>query len=142
MKQLALGLLALWVASASASDCPIVYLRGGELSKFDHIAHQVMDGRYHIVDIDPVAHAFVDPKALSGSMPSAPADTDGQPLHGYVLLAYVITSTGQVESPRLVKSTDTRLTALALAATETWRLAPGEADGKAVCVVAIQEFNF
>lgn len=142
MKRIGFAMLALWAATASAGECSIAYLRGGEPSKFDPMAHQALDSRYQIIDIDPVEHHFVDPKAVSGSMPTTPMDENGQPVHGYVLLAYVITTTGHAESPTIVKTSNPKLSALALSATDTWRLDPGQADGKVVCVVAMQEFHF
>jgi hypothetical protein len=75
-------------------------------------------------------------------MPTAPADANGAVLHGYVLLAYVVTRSGRAESPTIVEASDGQLAKVAIAATDTWRFNPGTVDGAAVCIAAMQEFKF
>ncbi|WP_077446464.1 energy transducer TonB [Rhodanobacter sp. C05] len=138
----ALLLLALIPLSASAAQCTKAFMRGGEVTKFDPLAHKALDARYRITDVDPGKRPFVSPKPIAGEMPSAPNSSDGQPIHGYVLLAYVVTTSGYAESPTIVEASNARLSTLALAATETWRFQPGKVDGAEVCIVAMQEFEF
>jgi hypothetical protein len=143
MKALAiLLLLTLMPLSASASQCIHAFMRGGEVTKFDPLAHKALDARYRITDVDPAKRPFQSPKAISGEMPSAPNDGEGRPVHGYVLLAYVVTASGYAESPTIVQTSNPKLSKLALAATETWRFQPGKVDGAEVCIVAMQEFEF
>ena len=141
-KLIAFLVLGLVASSALAGECSDVYMRGGEPSKFDPLAHKALDAHYDVVDVDPAKRAFESPKATAGTMPSTPTDNKGSPIHGYVLIAFVVTASGRAESPTIVESTDTQLSQLAIAATNSWRFKPGEVDAKAECVAAMQEFKF
>jgi TonB family protein len=130
------------VSSAAGAECSDVYLRGGKPSKFDPLAHKALDAHYQITDVDPAVRSYESPKVIAGSMPSAPTGSSGAVLHGYVLLAYVVTRSGRAESPTIVEASDAQLARAAIAATDTWRFNPGKVDGAEVCTVALQEFKF
>lgn len=143
MRRLAILFSLVFVASsASGVECSSVYLRGGKPSEFDSMAHKALDGRYYIEDIDPATRSFESPKPTAGGMPSAPNGKGGEAIHGYVLIAYVVTVSGHAESATIVEATDSELSKIALTATGAWRFNPGEVDGAAACVVAMQEFKF
>ncbi len=114
----------------------------GQDSKFDALAHQTLDGRFHVIDLtdgSPRWGRHAHP--LSGSMPPTPL-IGGKPLHGYVMIAYLVAPNGRAEAPTIVQSTDPQLAKIALAATETFRFEPAFVDGKIVETVAMQEFKF
>ena len=141
-KILALSVLALATSSATASECATTYMRGGAPSKFDPLAHKALDARYHLVDVDPTLQSYESPKPVAGSMPSAPTDDAGSPVHGYVLIAYVVNVAGRAESPTVVEASDDALAKAALGATGTWHFSPGKVNGEVACTAALQEFKF
>ena len=89
---------------APASECKNTYMRGGEPSRFDPLAHKALDARYHLVEIDPSSRAYESPKPVAGSMPDTPIDSAGSPIEGYVLIAYVVNQSGLAESPTVVEA--------------------------------------
>jgi TonB family protein len=79
---------------------------------------------------------------VMGGLPGTAHSADGEPLEGYVLVAYIISAEGLVEHPVVIKSTDAALNPTALAAMEEWRFAPGTLKGQPVATTAAQEFKF
>lgn len=114
----------------------------GQRSKLDVLAHRALEGHFNVIDVPDDSPRWTrNVHAISGSMPHTPI-VDSKPLHGYVLLAYVIALNGRAEAATIVQSTDPRLAKLAIAATEAYRFEPGTVDDAAVGTVALQEFKF
>jgi hypothetical protein len=125
-----------------ASDCAVVYQRGGPPGPYDAKVHAALDDRYRIEDIDPDQHHYENPKPVSGAVPPPPSRHDGGIAHGFVSLAYVITAHGTTESPTVIHTDGPELTRAAREATLGFRFDPAKVEGKAACIVSVQEFNF
>ena len=104
--------------------------------------HELLSTRFKVVDVRGKDHVYSRPVPRGGAMPSAPVLHDGRRLPGYVLVVYVVTVDGRAVEPQIVRSTDARLSELALDAMKRWRFQPGLLDGKAVSTTAAQEFQF
>jgi hypothetical protein len=148
MKTFTLTLFLLLAANAAAAQTkPEVYnhLSPGGRTKQDQIAHEALDSQYKIIDFELAeqsAHTYIQPHPIAGSMPHAPTGADGTPIHGYVMLAYVIGLDGTVVSPTIVKCTAPQLCDLAIAASHTWRFDVATFDGTKMSTVELQEFKF
>lgn len=140
----------LWAVSlmftglAIAGSRPVAYnnLSPGGRAALDQMAHDALDSQYNIIDFELAKHHYTSPHPVAGSMPHAPENADGTQLHGYVMLAYVVTTDGRAASPTIVKCTAPKLCDLAMEATRGWRFEAATLDGKAVSTIALQEFNF
>jgi hypothetical protein len=148
MKTFALGLSLLLAANAAAAQQkPEVYnhLSPGGRTKQDQIAHDALDSQYKIIDFELAEqsnHTYIPPHPIAGSMPHTPTGADGTPIHGYVMLAYVIALDGTVLSPTIVTCTTPQLCDLAIAATHSWRFDVATFDGTKMSTIALQEFKF
>jgi hypothetical protein len=145
MKTFALCLsLLLAAGTAYAQQKPVAYnnLSPGGRTKLDQIAHDALDSQYNIIDFELAKHSYTAPHPIAGSMPHAPAGPDGAPVHGYVMLAYVIRIDGVAASPTVVKCTVPALCELAIEATHSWRFDVATLDGTKVSTIALQEFQF
>jgi len=136
--------LLMVMSVAFAQEKPVTYnnLSPGGRTALDQAAHDALNGQYDIIDFELATHAYTAPRLISGSMPLPPMNADGTPLHGYVMLAYVVTLGGDVASPTIVKCTASVLCELAIATTHGWRFDVAELDGKKVSTIALQEFRF
>jgi hypothetical protein len=148
MKTLALGLSLLLAANAAvAQQKPEIYnhLSPGGRTEQDQIIHDALDSHYKIIDFELAEqsmHTYIPPHPIAGSMPHTPNSADGTPIHGYVMLVYVISLDGTVASPAIVKCTAPQLCDLAIAATHDWRFDVATFDGTKMSTVALQEFKF
>jgi TonB family protein len=97
--------------------------------------------KYEIVNIDK-SRGYVKPKVTAGSLPDRAITPSGEELSGYVLVGYVVTPEGRVADAFVIETTDERLNATALAATEGWRFEPATLDGSTIATIAGQEFEF
>ena len=129
---------------AMAGGKPVAYngLSAGGRTALDKAAHDALDSRYNVIDFELDEHNYNSPRPIAGSMPHAPVSADRTPLHGYVMLAYVVTVDGRAVSPTVVKCTAPELCDLAIKATRGWRFEPATLDGRKVSTIALQEFNF
>jgi hypothetical protein len=136
--------LLLVAGSALAADKPVTYnnLSPGGRTPLDQAAHNALDSQYNIIDFELAKHVYNAPRPVAGYMPHAPANPDGSLLHGYVMLAYVVTLDGRAASPTIVKCTAAKLCELAIAATRSWRFDVATLDGRKISTIALQEFEF
>lgn len=138
------GATLMFTGLAIAGSKPVAYnnLSPGGRTALDQMAHDALDGQYNIIDFELAKHHYTSPRPVAGAMPHAPENADGKQLHGYVMLAYVVTTDGRAASPTIVKCTAPKLCDLAINATRDWRFEAATLDGKEVSTIALQEFNF
>ena len=125
-----------------AADKPVVYDHvTPEGAGVDELVNHALEGKYTIL---PVVDSpdYVNPQVAAGSMPETARTASGEILSGYVLLGYVVTAEGNVSDVTILKSTDERLNATALKATESWHFTPATLKGAPIATTAAQEFNF
>jgi hypothetical protein len=124
-------------------DLPVVYnnVDGDGSAGLDHAIKEAYSGRYRIVDTRR-SDGFAEPNPTEGNLPNTASDELGKPLAGYVLAAYIVNTEGTVADPVVLKTTDVRLSAVAIAAMVHWRFTPGTLNGVAVATTAAQEFTF
>jgi TonB family protein len=138
------GLLAfgLWVLTAHAQQKPVVYnnSEAGD-TPLDRAVKKAYAEKFAITDTTAAA-GYQSPKPIAGGLPATAQSADGEPLEGYVLIAYVISAEGLVEHPIVLKTTNEALNQTALDAMEEWRFVPGTVKGKPVATTAAQEFKF
>jgi len=132
----------LGAATSRAADKPTVYNHvKGEATEIDSLVNAALAPNFTIVDI-PDSADYVQPKAKAGSFPRVALTASGEPIGGYVLVAYVITLDGRVANPVVLKSADQRLNSVATKAMEAWRFTPATFKGQSISTTAAQEFNF
>jgi hypothetical protein len=137
-------LLALLTSSAisGAAEKPTIYNHvNNECTAIDPLVKAALAPKFTIVDIRD-STAYVQPKALVGNLPLTARTQAGEPLGGYVLIAYVVTVEGRVAEPVVLKTSDERLNSIATKSMEDWRLAPATLNSIAIATTAAQEFNF
>ena len=127
---------------ARASDKPTVYNptteehvdRGRQLA-------ELFSARFTVVDIRNDTD-YVPPKPVVGGLPRTAASKTGEPLSGYVLVAYIITPEGRATEPHIMKTTDERLNGVAINAMNDWRFVAANLKNVPIPTTAAQEFNF
>jgi Gram-negative bacterial TonB protein C-terminal len=139
----ALGLLLPFPAVAQPASKPVVYnnMDGDGAVGIDQAIKAVFGRKYAIVDTGRKA-GYAEPDATAGELPKSARDKGGQALQGYVLAIYIVTAEGVVSDPFIVKTTDQRLSRVAMEAMADWRFTPGTLNGAPVATTAAQEFNF
>ena len=122
---------------------PVLYndAGGDGGATLDRAIKEAYGARYTIVDTDR-GSGYAGPTATAGALPATAASQSGEPLSGYVLAAYIVTSGGLVSDPVILRSTDARLGAAAVEAMSHWRFTPGSLKGTPVASTAAQEFTF
>jgi Gram-negative bacterial TonB protein C-terminal len=122
---------------------PVVYnnVDGDGSAELDRGIKGAYSERFTIVDTGR-SRGFAEPDATQGTLPTSATGEAGQPLAGYVLVAYIVSAGGFVTDPVVLKTTDARLSEVAIAAMSHWRFTPGRLNGDAVATTAAQEFNF
>lgn len=122
---------------------PIVYnnLDGDGSQELDRAIKQAYSAKYTLVDTRR-ADGYVEPNATAGDLPKDAVDAAGRHLAGYVLAVYIVGQDGLVDDPVVLKTTDGRLSRVALDAMARWRFMPGQLGGAPVATTAAQEFNF
>ena len=85
---------------------------------------------------------YAPPKPVAGVLPRTASSKSGDPLSGYVLVAYLITAEGRAAEPRILKTTDERLNGVAIQAMSDWRFVPATLKNVPIPTTAVQEFNF
>lgn len=136
---LAFGICGL---TAHAQQKPVVYnnSEAGD-TPLDRAVKKAYSEKFAITDTTAAA-GYQSPKPVMGGLPDSAQSTEGEPLEGYVLIAYVISAEGLVEHPVVLKTTNEALNRTALDAMEEWRFVPGTVKGKPVATTAAQEFKF
>ena len=109
-----------------------------ESMEIDAAAKKAYGCRYIFAD---VFGGLERAEPTSGRLPEPPIDSDGKPITGRVLVAYIITVDGLAKDPVVIESTDPRLTSVALAAMQGWRFKPANFNGRPVATLAAQEFQ-
>jgi TonB family protein len=141
MKLMLLTLLA-GACICSAAEKPTIYnCVNNESSAIDPLVNAALAPKFTIVDIRDSAD-YVQPKPTAARLPRIARTPTGEPLGGYVLVAYVITTEGRVTDAVVLKSADERLNGIAMKAIEGWRFAPATLKGVAIPTTAAQEFTF
>ncbi|HEX5011617.1 MAG TPA: TonB family protein [Planctomycetota bacterium] len=136
-----LALLAL-ATPVRADDKPTIYNHAAvPANDLDKKLTAALAARFTVVDVAE-GDVYAAPKVLAGSLPSAARSETGEALHGYVLVAYVVSVDGLASDPIIVESTDPRLDRFALEAMRAWRFTPGSVNGKVVPTASGQEFDF
>jgi hypothetical protein len=140
---LALALAAPFPAGAQPAPNPVVYnnLDGDGSQDLDKAIKQAYADRYTVRDTRH-ADGYAEPRPTAGSLPKVARDDKGQQMMGYVLVAYIVSAAGLVVDPVVLRTTDSRLSSVALEAMAKWRFSPGLLAGAAVATTAAQEFNF
>jgi len=135
--------LALAIGTAVyAADKPVVYNKadGGD-TPLDRAIKKVYADKFTIEDAT-VASGYASPKPTAGGLPRTALDGAGEPLAGYVLIAYIVTDEGLASDPVILNSSNEQLNRTALDAMKEWRFVPGSIKGKPVRTTAAQEFVF
>jgi TonB family protein len=96
---------------------------------------------YEVMEIQDSPN-YVSPKAILGGLVDLAQGANGEALIGNVIVGYVVAEDGRTRSAVVLSSTDPRLNATALAATESWRFEPATLNGKPIATVAVQDFYF
>jgi hypothetical protein len=140
---LALSALLTGPLLAQPGPKPIVYndMDGDGGVGIDQAIKAVFGKKYAVVDTSRKA-GYAEPEATAGDLPKSASDKGGQAIQGYVLAIYIVTAEGLVSDPFIVKSSDQRLSRVALESMADWRFTPGTLNGTAVATTAAQEFNF
>jgi hypothetical protein len=140
---LAAAVLALPAARGQQTSKPVVYnnLEGDGSKELDRVIKEAYAKAYLIRDTRP-ADGYVEPEATAGTLPKEATDQAGQPLVGYVLAVYIVDADGRVAHPLVIRTSDPRLSAVALNAMAEWRFTPGQLNGTPVATTAAQEFTF
>jgi hypothetical protein len=122
---------------------PIVYnnVDGDGSAELDRDIKGAYSAKFTIVDTGH-SMGFAEPDATQGSLPTTANGEAGQPLAGYVLVSYIVNAGGFVTDPVILKTTDVRLSEVAIAAMSHWRFTPGRLKGEPVATTAAQEFTF
>jgi|GEM_PF-1918193 len=139
-----LMLLALLTSSviSGAADKPTIYNHvNSESTALDVLVKAALAPKFTIVDIRD-STGYVQPKPTAGHLPRTARTQAGEPLGGYVLIAYVVTPEGRVAEPVVLKTADERLNSIATKAMEDWRFSPATLKGVAIATAAVQEFTF
>ena len=140
--KLMLLVLLAGVGISGAAEKPTVYNHvDGKPSAMDAQANAAFAPKFTVVDI-PDSTDYVQPTPTAGALPRVARTPGGEPLGGYVLIGYVVTTEGRAAEPVVLKSADERLNAVAIKAMEAWRFAPATLKGVAIPTTAAQEFNF
>jgi hypothetical protein len=117
---------------------------------FNHVSEQGPDGsnlvhehfgkRYRIIDVDDRKHRYTPPKYLTGLERSQPVygQNDCLPESAWVL--FVVTTEGVVTLPRVIQTSATLPSKLAIEKVQKMRFQPATLDGKSVPAVA--DFQF
>jgi hypothetical protein len=140
---LAAAVFILPAARAEQAPKPIVYnnLDGDGSKELDRVIKEAYSKAYTVRDTRS-ADGYVEPDATAGTLPKEAQDESGQALAGYVLVVYIVGIDGTVENPLVIRSSDARLSAVALGAMVHWRFTPGQLNGTPVATTAAQEFTF
>lgn len=127
---------------AHGQEKPLVYnnAESGD-TPLDREVKKAYAPDFAITDVTTAA-GYESPKPTVGGLPRTAQNDEGEPLEGYVLVAYIINDKGLVEHPVVLRSTNEELNRTALTAMEAWRFVPGALKGKPVATTAAQEFTF
>jgi TonB family protein len=139
----ALFFLALAMCTlAHAADKPVVYNKadGGD-TPLDRAIKKAYAGKYAIEDAT-IASGYESPNPTAGGLPRTALNEAGEPLAGYVLVAYIVTDEGLASDAVVLNSSNEELNHTALDAMKEWRFVPGLFKGKPVRTTAAQEFVF
>jgi len=128
--------------TSHAQQKPVVYnnSEAGD-TPLDRAVKNACAEKFAVTDTTAAA-GYASPKPVMGGLPATASSADGEPLEGYVLVAYIISAEGLVEQPVVLRTTNEALNQTALATMEEWRFAPGTIKGKPVATTAAQEFKF
>lgn len=135
--------LALAICTAvHAADKPVVYNKadGGD-TPLDRAIKKFYADKFTIEDAT-IASGYASPKPTAGGLPQIALNDAGEPLAGYVLIAYIVTEDGLASDPVVLNSSNEELNHTALDAMKEWRFVPGSIKGKPVRTTAAQEFVF
>ena len=88
-----------------------------------------------------VTEDVTPPKALAMQAPSYPAEAKAAGIEGIVVVQYTVTETGEVEEVEAVRGPP-ELTAVCVAAVQSWRFSPAMKDGEPVSVRRMARFPF
>lgn len=135
--------LALAICTAvHAADKPVVYNKadGGD-TPLDRAIKKAYAEKFTIEDTT-IASGYASPKPTSGGLPRTALNEAGEPLAGYVLIAYIVTAEGLASDPVILNSSNEEVNRTALDAMKEWRFVPGSIKGKPVRTTAAQEFVF
>ena len=140
---LAAAFLILPFARGEQASKPIVYnnLDGDGSKELDRVIKEAYAKAYAIRDTRG-SDGYTEPDATAGTLPKEAKDETGHPLAGYVLAVYIVGADGTVEDPQVIRTRDSRLSAVALNAMAHWHFTPGKLNGDAVATTAAQEFTF
>jgi hypothetical protein len=127
---LAAAFFGLSCVRAEQAPKPIVYnnLDGDGSKDLDRVIKEVYSKAYTIRDTR-ASEGYSEPDATAGTLPKEAKDEAGKPLAGYVLAVYIVGADGTVENPQVIRSSDSRLSAVALNAMAHWHFTPGKLNG-------------
>jgi hypothetical protein len=143
LRALFLGAFLTFQPAALANEKPVVYnnMVGDGSRELDRAIKGAYGARYSVVDVR-AKEGYAEPTATAGSMPREFKDDNGVDVVGYVLMAYIVDANGFVADAVLLKSTDFRLTKVAMDSMAKWRFLPARLKGTPVASTAAQEFAF
>ena len=127
---------------AHAEDKPVAYdhiTKDG--AAIDQQVFAALARNYNIKPIED-SPAYIPSKAISGTLPSSAKSASGEPMTGYVLVAFVVSARGHAVDPVVLKTTDPRLNSIALKSMADWKFNPAQLNGVPIATTAAQEFNF
>jgi hypothetical protein len=136
-----LGLLACTLP-LSAADKPDVYLSiSGKRHPLDDQAHKLLGTKYAIQELKD-APDYTPPKVKAGQLPAVAQTPEGQPLGGEAVVLYVVTPEGLAQDLQFSQCSDDRLKPFIEKVMKEWRFQAAQWKGKAIPIIAAQEFSF
>ena len=81
-------------------------------------------------------------KLIAGEMPPTPADADGKPITGRVLVGFVLNVDGTLQAPVVLQSADERLSEVAKAHVLELSFLPAKFDSRVVRAIGAHAYDF
>ena len=121
---------------------PVVYHRvTAKDDPRDRAERDAYGSKFTVIELAD-GRAYTPPQPIDGRLPKLARAASGEVLSGDVLVAYIVTPDGRAIEPVVLHSTDARLDATALKATESWRFEAARLHGAPVATVSAQQFTF
>jgi hypothetical protein len=88
------------------------------------------------------SEGYTPMKLVSGSQPPTPADADGAPITGTVMVGFVLNTDGAPVDPVVLKSAHDRLAKIAVVHVLSLRYSPSQFNARPVRSLGIQVYQF
>ena len=112
-----------------------------ETMELDEALQAAYRGRYDL-EVVSESPAYEPMKLIAGEMPPTPADADGKPITGRVLVGFVLNVDGTLQDPVVLQSADERLSEVAKAHVLELSFLPAKFDSKVVRAIGAHAYDF